>query len=79
MNSSCGGDASLERTFVMPSLKKRLSGLCADESGISSVEYALLLAFIGGAILVGAEELATAVENKLIDTASCIETGGAVC
>ncbi len=63
----------------MPSLKKPLSGLWADQSGISSVEYALLLAFIGGAIIVGAEELATAVENKLTDTASCINTGGVIC
>ena len=63
----------------MPSLKKRLSGLWADESGISSVEYALLLAFMGGAILVGAEGLANAVENKMTDTATCIETGGGTC
>ena len=63
----------------MPSLKKRLSRLWADESGISSVEYALLLAFIAGAIIVGAEELADAVAGKMTDTASCIETGGGTC
>ena len=64
----------------MPSLKKKhLSGLWADESGISSVEYALLLAFVAGAIIVGAEELATAVADQLTDSASCIETGGASC
>ena len=74
-----GSDKSLERTFEMPSPKKRLSSLWADESGISSVEYALLLAFIGAAIIVGAEELSNAVENRMLDTASCIETNGAIC
>ncbi len=74
-----GSDESLERAFVMPSVKKCLSSLWADQSGITSVEYALLLAFIGGAILVGAEELATAVEGKMVDTASCIRSNGAVC
>jgi Flp pilus assembly pilin Flp len=43
------------------------------------VEYALLLAFVAAGIILGAEELATAVANQLTDTASCIETGGAVC
>ncbi len=64
---------------MVPSLIKRLRGLWADESGISSVEYALLLAFVGGAVLVGAEELADAVTNQLVDSASCIETGGGTC
>ncbi len=74
-----GGDESLERTFVMPSIKKRLSGLWADQGGISSVEYALLLSFVAGGILLGAEELANAVAEKLNDTANCIETGGGTC
>ena len=74
-----GGDESLERAPVMPSLKKRFSGLWVDESGLSSVEYVLLLAFIGGAIFVGVQELANAVESNIIDTASCIETGGGTC
>ncbi len=64
---------------MVPSLIKRLSGLWADESGISSVEYALLLSFVAGGILLGAEELANAVAEKLNDTANCIETGGATC
>ena len=53
--------------------------LWADESGISSVEYALLLAFVAGGIILGAEELANAVADELIDTASCIESGGGTC
>ncbi len=63
----------------MHKMKEILVRLWADESGISSVEYALLLAFVTAGIIAGAAELATAVENKLTDTASCIETSGAVC
>ncbi|MCH9011707.1 MAG: Flp family type IVb pilin [Proteobacteria bacterium] len=63
----------------MPSLKKRLSRLWTDESGISSVEYALLLAFIAGAIIVGAAELGIAVEGQLNDTAVCIDSDGTNC
>ena len=63
----------------MPNVKKPLRDLWTDQSGISSVEYALLLSFIGAAILLGAEELASAVENKLIDTASCIRSNGVTC
>ena len=63
----------------MPSLKKRLGGLWADESGISAVEYVLLLALIGSAIILGAVELGDAVATKLIATAECIDTDGATC
>ncbi len=49
--------------------------LWTDESGISSVEYALLLAFIAAGIIVAAESLSNAVENEMLDAASCIETG----
>jgi Flp pilus assembly pilin Flp len=52
--------------------------LWTDESGISSVEYALLLAFIAAGLIVAAEELSNAVENEMLDAASCIETGSAV-
>ncbi len=51
--------------------------LWGDESGISSVEYALLLAFIAAGIIVAAESLSNAVENEMLDAASCIETGSA--
>ncbi len=44
--------------------------LWADESGISSVEYALLLAFIGGGIILAAGELSGAVSNDMNDTAA---------
>ena len=60
-------------------MKELLVSLWADESGVSSVEYALLLAFVAGGILLGAEELSNAVVEKLNDAANCIETGGATC
>lgn len=50
-----------------------------DESGISSVEYALLLAFVAAGIITAAELLSNAVENEMEDTASCIDTGGTTC
>ena len=58
---------------------KFLTKLWADESGISSVEYALLLAFIAAGIIVAAEELSNAVENEMLDAASCIEGTGGTC
>jgi Flp pilus assembly pilin Flp len=54
---------------------KFLTKLWSDESGISSVEYALLLAFIAAGIIVAAEELSNAVENEMLQAASCIEGG----
>jgi Flp pilus assembly pilin Flp len=56
-------------------MRKFLSNLWNDESGISSVEYALLLAFVAAGIIVAAEALSNAVENEMTDTADCIETG----
>ena len=50
--------------------KQFLARLWADESGISSVEYALLLAFIGGGILIAADELSDVVANEMEDTAA---------
>ena len=56
---------------------KFLTKLWNDESGISSVEYALLLAFVAAGIIIGAEALSTAVEGEMLDTAACIEGGSA--
>ena len=56
--------------------KQFLARLWSDESGISSVEYALLLAFIAAGIILAAEALGNAVRNELLDTATCIETAG---
>lgn len=49
--------------------------LWQDESGISSVEYALLLAFIGGAIVLSADLLGDAVANEMDEARNCIENG----
>ena len=59
-------------------MTKFLSNLWNDESGISSVEYALLLAFVAAGIIAGAELLSDAVENEMIETAACID-GSATC
>ncbi len=59
----------------MHGLKHNLARLWNDESGISSVEYALLLAFVAAGIITAAELLSNAVQNEMSETASCIENG----
>ncbi len=56
-------------------MRKFMTKLWQDESGISSVEYALLLAFVAAGIITGAELLSTAVEGEMTSVASCIELG----
>ncbi len=63
----------------MHKMKELLARLWADESGISSVEYALLLAFIAAGIILGAEVLSEAVEGQLLEAATCISGGSANC
>ena len=58
---------------------KFLARLWNDESGISSVEYALLLAFVAAGIIIGAEVLSDAVEQEMFDAATCISGGSANC
>lgn len=58
-------------------MKNFFRKLWADESGISSVEYALLLAFVSAGIIVGAEILSEAVEGEMKSTADCIVNGSA--
>jgi len=53
-----------------------LSDLWNDESGISSVEYALLLAFVAAGIIVAADSLSNAVSNEMEEAAACIEATG---
>ena len=52
---------------------KFLTRLWNDESGISSVEYALLLAFVAAGIIVAADSLSNAVSNEMNQAADCIE------
>ncbi len=44
-----------------------------DEGGISSVEYALLLAFVAGGIIIAADELSVAVSGEMSAAADCID------
>ena len=52
-----------------------LAKLWNDESGISSVEYVLLLALVGSAIIAGASFLGQEVGLQLDETAQCIKAG----
>jgi len=56
-------------------MTKFLNKLWNDESGISSVEYALLLAFVAAGIIVSADMLSDAVANEMEGAAGCIESG----
>ncbi len=58
-------------------MRKFMTKLWQDESGISSVEYVLLLALIGSAIIVGAAFLGEEVGLQLDETAQCIQDGTA--
>ncbi len=61
----------------MYGLRQNLARLWNDESGMSSVEYALLLAFVAAGIIVAAELLSNAVQNEMTDVATCIENSAA--
>ena len=63
----------MEKGKAMRRIRKFLNELWTDESAISSVEYALLLAFIAAGIITAAELLSNAVENEMSDTAGCID------
>ncbi len=63
---------------LMRKTGRYLTKLWNDESGISSVEYALLLAFVAAGIITAAELLSNAVSNEMEDSACLIETG-AIC
>jgi len=56
---------------------KFFTRLWNDESGISSVEYALLLAFVAAGIIVAADSLSNAVSNEMNESAACIEASTA--
>ncbi len=53
-------------------MRKFMSNLWSDESGISSVEYALLLAFVAAGIIMAADQLSNAVSNEMEGAATCI-------
>ena len=47
--------------------------LLKDDSGISSVECAMLLAMIASGIIMGAEFLSSAVSDQFAETAGCFD------
>jgi len=47
--------------------------LLKDDSGISSVEYAMLLAMAASGIIMSAEFLGSSVADQFADTASCFD------
>ena len=53
--------------------KRFLARLWSDECGISSVEYALLLAFVAAGIIVAADSLSNAVSNEMTETAALFD------
>ena len=57
----------------MEATKRFLARFWSDHGGISSVEYALLLAFVAAGIIGAAGELSNAVENEMTDTAALFD------
>lgn len=57
----------------MKTVDRFMSAFWQDESGISSVEYALLLAFVAVGIITAAGELSTAVQGEMSLAADCID------
>ena len=66
----------IEKGSDMQKITTLILDIWNDESGISSVEYALLLAFVAAGIIAGAEFLSNAVTNEMEATAACIGGGG---
>ncbi len=64
----------------MKKVDRFMSAFWKDKSGISSVEYALLLAFVAAGIVGAAGLLGDAVEGALEDATNCIDgSGGGTC
>ena len=57
----------------MGAAERFLVRLWSDEHGISSVEYAMLLAMIAGGIILGADLLSDAVSKEMTDTAALFD------
>ena len=53
-----------------------IAELWADDSGISSVEYALLLGFVASGIILSAETLGNSVSGEMNEVALAIDPGG---
>ena len=57
----------------MARLRKFRSKFLADESGISSVEYAVLLGMVTIGIILGAEEISKSVGGEMTRAADCVK------
>ena len=57
----------------MKKIKEIPAVLCSGESGISSVEYALLLAFVAAGVAIAAGQLNSPVEIAISGSATCAE------
>lgn len=60
---------------VVSKIGKFLAKLWNDESGVSAVEYALVLALVGSALILGASFLGQEVGLQLDETAQCLQAG----
>jgi Flp pilus assembly pilin Flp len=60
-------------------MSKFLKTFWADESGISSIEYALLLAFVAAGVALAASNLGTSVGDKLEWAKGCIDSTTGTC
>lgn len=58
-------------------MKDFLTSFLRDESGASAAEYALILAIIGGLIVVGSLALGGAIGDSMQGAADCINAGAA--
>ena len=54
----------------MRNITTKISEFWNDESGISSVEYALLLAFVAAGIILAADSMSNAVSNEMESAAN---------
>ena len=57
----------------MIGIGKFVQRFLADESAVSSVEYALLLTFVAAGIIIGIESLSSAVQGNMEAAADCID------
>ncbi len=65
--------SGLVENLVTRILTRKICEFFADETAIASVEYCLLLAFIGGGIILAAGDLSTAVSGQMETMASCFD------
>ena len=50
-----------------------LSRFWRDDSGISSIEYALLLSFVAAGVIIAADQLSQAVSNEMTEATELLE------